>query len=314
MKMGKRNFYTLLQGLERPIYIHIHRKTSGSLPIEVVAFDIRVISAGVIENTLASDVWDEYSSSQRWGERFQYFSLLLSSGRRKPNEDRESLECRIALKRDQFQDWLNNYLYRLDAPVCMCGCGEKVKWSKKNGDWNLYVFNHHVKRLFEDPEFLEKFSKSRQTPESKKKRIESQLKAWQDPEKRKKMSEIMKKRWQDPEYRAKVGKGQKGAWNRPGRKEKHSETFKRKWQDPEFREKMLKIRQSPEYRSKLSKRTIKDWKNPKYRAKMMKRSQSPDARARMSKKRTEDWKNPEYREKMKKARWPASSRGNGGIQ
>lgn len=271
--MGKRKFYALLQGLEPPIYIHVYRTTTGSLPdIKVIAFDIRVMSGGVRENTLAWTVWDEDPRSKRWGPRFQYYSFVLSSGKRKPNEDRDSLERRIDARRGKLQDWLNDFLYALDPPLCMCGCGENVKWSKQKGDWNLFIFNHHVKRLWKDPEFLEKIRQSRERPEYREKLRASNLKVWQDPEKRKKMSEAMKRRWQDPEFRAKMAQTQKEKWKRPGYREKmskiRSEAMKRKWQDPVFRAKMLKIRQSPEYRSKISETRIEDWKNPEYREKM----------------------------------------------
>jgi hypothetical protein len=34
-----------------------------------------------------------------------------------------------------------------EAPLCKCGCGEKVGWSKLNKQWNIYIIRHQSRSL-----------------------------------------------------------------------------------------------------------------------------------------------------------------------
>lgn len=43
----------------------------------------------------------------------------------------------------------------VDAPFCLCGCGQKTKWSRKKNRWEKYTSGHyHKETLYKKPEWL----------------------------------------------------------------------------------------------------------------------------------------------------------------
>lgn len=99
------------------------------------------------------------------------------------------------------------------------------------------------KKLQEDPEFKKYISTCNS--------VNNKLK-WQDPEYREKMLVIAKEKTSSPEYRAKVSAGLKRKFQDPEYRDKISVINKKRYEDPEYRAKMLAIRQSPEFRAKVS--------------------------------------------------------------
>lgn len=108
------------------------------------------------------------------------------------------------------------------------------------------------KKMWEDPEHIEKIKKKYEDPEYKEKMSESLKKLWEDPEHKEKI----KKKREDPGYRKKLSEVRKKLWEDPEFKEKMSESCKRKWENPEFKEKMSDaIKQhynDPEIKKKMS--------------------------------------------------------------
>ena len=79
------------------------------------------------------------------------------------------------------------------APLCKCGCGEKVFWDKWRKHWNIYLKGHHFRRM--------KFSFSE---EHKRKIIEARKGKKHSEESKRRMSESAKGKKISKEQRRKI--------------------------------------------------------------------------------------------------------------
>jgi len=110
-------------------------------------------------------------------------------------------------------------------PLCKCGCGEVVGWSKKNVNWNKYINKHWVK-----------------CPKYKKKLSQAIIKSYIDnPERRETASKVRSKIWANPEFKEKMRKILKKTRSSTKYKEEVSKRSKKTWENPKYKEKMIKI-------------------------------------------------------------------------
>ena len=97
-------------------------------------------------------------------------------------------------------------------------------------------------------------------------------------------------------------------WNKGLTKEtdprvrKISEKLKRLFQDPKYKkkwyDKQIKIRQTKEYRQKISEKTKQQWKDPIKRARLLAGIRSEETRKKISEASKKQWSNPEYRNRV----------------
>ena len=96
------------------------------------------------------------------------------------------------------------------APLCKCGCGEKVFWDKWRKHWNIYLKGHHFRRMkfsFSE-EHKRKISEDRKgkkhSEESKKKISEARKGKKHSEESKRRMSESAKGKKISKEQRRKI--------------------------------------------------------------------------------------------------------------
>ena len=97
----------------------------------------------------------------------------------------------------------------------------------------------NTKIALNEPEVIEKFKKTRNTPEGKEKARKGMLAARNTPgfeEKRKKASsEKMKELWSDPEWKEKTSESIRESLNTERVHQLHHDRLVKQWQDPEYR-------------------------------------------------------------------------------
>ncbi len=211
-----------------------------------------------------------------------------------------------------------------EAPLCACGCGEKVKWHKHDKRWNTYLHHHHKKNTCTPPnenpplcacgcgnpvtwnKWDKRWNKviynhpiNRGVPHTQE--VKDTISAkniakWEDPEYREGMVEKFKNAWKDPCSREKREEAAKKNWKNPNHKgktkeykEKQGKDSKKRWEDKEYRDKITQA--------------IKDrWADPAFKAKMKdimtEARLKPECREKRSECSKEIWKNPERMEKQ----------------
>ena len=134
-----------------------------------------------------------------------------------------------------------------EPPLCSCGCGQKVRWNAQNGEWREYVSSHGNKYRPYRP----------YTEERKRKIGESSRKCWENPEYREKIVKFGKDnhffgKEHSEESKSKMSKAAKkkleNKENHPMFGKEHSEESKKKMS----RSALNKIPMSEETKRRIS--------------------------------------------------------------
>jgi len=211
-----------------------------------------------------------------------------------------------------------------EAPLCACGCGEKVGWHKHDKRWNTYLFHHFKKNVIEQPnedpplcacgcgnpvtwhKWEKRWNKvihnhpinrgTTHTKEVKTKIAEKAKQRWKDPKYQEKMCESFKERSKDPKFGEKISRATKQRWKDPSHignstewKEKQGAKTKQNWENTEYRE--------------IVTQAIKDrWGDPEFKEKMANIMEdvreTEEYKANVSKGLKKSWKNQERMEKQ----------------
>lgn len=117
-----------------------------------------------------------------------------------------------------------------------------------HGDWHSKAMNDPELKAHLRQKSIEWFS----DPENRKKKSEETKKGMAESGAAEKLSKSLKKYFSDPKNRKKKSEAVKKILSTPEWRKSQSERLKAKWKDPEYRAMMVKRKQDPEYRKKVS--------------------------------------------------------------
>lgn len=141
-----------------------------------------------------------------------------------------------------IHDYVLKYIFKDQAPLCDCGCGDHVNWHKLKGCFNRYISGHNendgLKNYKPTQEVIDHRNEAIRNSYAKngikisRKISKSVTESWTDEQKRNNIINGRLKLWKDPEYKSKMTKIRKKVWE-----EQYNDIYQKIFTD-EFRQKI----------------------------------------------------------------------------
>lgn len=147
----------------------------------------------------------------------------------------------------KIYDYLLEFIFDNEHPVCACGCGTSVNWHKTQYRFNQFVNGHNAQRdgfssenqpTFTDEQVKARSKAIRRAYKQRKKQIAQKIsdslrETWSNEERRKALREAQRRGWQKPDVKKRQSVAQRRAWSGDAGEERRKKVF-----TPEFRRKI----------------------------------------------------------------------------